>query len=462
MNNVNMNNLTLMTDSYKLCHHLMYPELTEAIYSYFEARKGATYNKTIFFGLQYILQEFLAKGITEQDIIEGKLVTGFHLGDESHYNEEMWRYILEEHGGKIPVRIKAVPEGTPVDINNVMMTVESLDDKITAPLTNSIESMLTHVWGTCTLATLSREIRILCKHYLTETGCGLEGLDFMLHDFGYRGAAGHHAAAINGMGHLISFKGTDTIPAMLAAHNHYDADFATLAYSIPASEHSVMTALKEEGEKEQFKRMLTQFPTGVMAVVIDSYNYRRFILEYAKEFKDLILARDGKLVFRPDSGEPFSVTIEVLEALEEVFGTTRNEKKYKVLNPKVGAIWGDGIAYAGIRGILFTMESNNWAASNIVFGMGGGLHQQMTRDTQRFAFKSSSQKRDGEWHDVYKKPLDASKASKRGKLALIINDKGNFETVPEGTKHDLLETVFENGEVVKTYTFEEVRANAQV
>ena len=209
--------------------------------------------------------------------------------------------------------------------------------------------------------------------------------------------------------------------------------------------------------------MLDRFPKGILSVVIDSYNYRRFIDEYAKEFKDQILARDGKVVFRPDSGDPDSVTIDVLEGLDTVFGSTKNAKGYRQLNPKVGTLWGDGIDYNGIRGILYTMRNNHWCADNIVFGMGGGFLQKINRDTQRFAFKSSAQQRSDVWYDIQKNPLDTSKKSKSGRLILTSNN-GQFETirVEEATESTVnrLKPVFVNGLMVNEITFDQVRANA--
>jgi len=459
---MNKENLTVLTDSYKVLHHAMYPSDTQTVYSYFEARVGATFNKTVFFGLQYLIKEYLVKGITKKDIDEGEELVVAHLGSAEYFNREMWEHILRVHGGRLPLRIMAVPEGTPVDINNVMMTVENTDPRC-APLTNHFESLLTHVWGPSTVASLSREVKILLNYYLEATGGNMGALNFMLHDFGFRGVNQCEAAGIAGAGHIVNFMGTDTIAAMQYAREYYDAPINGLAYSVPASEHSVMTARGESGEKAVFKQMLDRFPKGILSVVIDSYNYRRFIDEYAKEFKDQILARDGKVVFRPDSGDPDSVTIDVLEGLDTVFGSTKNAKGYRQLNPKVGTLWGDGIDYNGIRGILYTMRNNHWCADNIVFGMGGGFLQKINRDTQRFAFKSSAQQRSDVWYDIQKNPLDTSKKSKSGRLILTSNN-GQFETirVEEATESTVnrLKPVFVNGLMVNEITFDQVRANA--
>ena len=453
------NNIILNTDSYKQTHHLMEVPGTETVYSYFESRNGAKYNKTVFFGLQYLIREYLAGNVVTTGMIEeaDRMCRG-HFGMEL-FNRKMWEHIVDVHNGKLPLRIRAVKEGSCVDVSNVLLTVENTDP-LCAPLTNHCETLLSNLWGPCTTASLSREVKILCAHYLNETGGSSGAVSFMLHDFGQRGVAAPEVAALNGAGHLINFMGTDTMLAMQLVDQYYNATMP-VAYSVPASEHSIMTALGPEGEFKVFERLLDTYPKGILSLVIDSYDYRRFVSEYALKLKDKILARDGKVVFRPDSGDPDAVTLDVLQGLKTVFGATKNAKGYWSLNPKVGALWGDGIDYDGIRGILFTMRNTGWAADNIVFGMGGGLLQKQNRDTQRFAFKSSAQQRDGVWYDVFKKPIDSSKASKRGRLKLIKSPTG-YCTVGENDYPELtdcLETVFENGIMKRTQTFDEIRAN---
>ena len=458
-----MENIITMTDSYKMTHWNQYPEGTTGVYSYFESRNGAKYNKTVVFGLQYLIMKHLVGVVVTQDKIEQAAeLCAAHFGTDAYFNRPMWEHILNEHGGKLPVRIKAVPEGTAVGVSNVLMTVENTDPKCYA-LTNHLETMLTHVWSASTTATLSYELHKLLDFYREQTSCDDALLKFRLHDFGFRGVSSVESAAVQGAGHLLNFMGSDTIAAMELARDYYDAQYEGLAYSVPATEHSVMTSLGPDGEVVLLGNLLNRHPTGILSLVIDSYDYRRFILEYALAYKKEIEARDGVTVFRPDSGDPDTVTLDVLNSLESVFGSTKNDKGYKVLNPKVGVLWGDGIDYMGIRGILYTMKAQGWAASNIVFGCGGGLLQKMNRDTQRFAFKCAAQRRgEDEWIDIFKKPIDVSKASKKGRLSLIkVGDE--FQTVPElapdDPAKDYLETVFEDGELVRKMTFEECRKN---
>lgn len=459
-------NVCTLTDSYKLGHYPMYPSNTEKVYSYFEARKGAKFNKTVFFGLQAILlKNFVGQVIDLEKMVIGRDIVDRHIGP-GVFNTEGWNYIIKEHDGRLPLRIRAVPEGTPVPVDNVMMTVENTDPNCWW-LTNFLETVLTHVWAPSTVATLSREVKILMKHYLDETSdIGDIALPFMLHDFGFRGVSSVESAGLEGAGHLVNFKGTDTVRALETAMAYYDAEMP--AFSVLATEHSIMTSRGKEGEYQVLEDLVNTYREGILSVVIDSYNDERFILEYAKNLKDRIVSRKpsetapGKVVFRPDSGDPVATTIRILECIENVFGSEINSKGYKCLNPSVGILWGDGIDYQGIRSILFTMKQQGWAADNIVFGMGGGLHQKINRDTQRFAFKASAQKRDGEWYDIHKMPKDRTKASKKGRLALVHDDVYGFKTIsnPKGNEGDVLQTVFENGELVREYTFDDVIANA--
>lgn len=462
-------NIILNTDSYKCMHFNMYPKDTEFVYSYFESRSGAKYNKTVFFGLQYYLKKYLAGPVvTRERIEEAAELVKAHLGDEKYFNREMWEYILEKYNGHLPIEIRAVSEGTPVSVSNVLMTVVNTDPKCAA-LTNHLETILSQIWAACTVATLSYEVYNLIKHYRNETG-SFAGIKFGLHDFGFRGTSSLEFAGLGGAAHILNFMGTDTIPAMIIARDYYGAPLTGLAYSVPATEHSIMTSRGKDGEEQLFGELLENYPDGILSVVIDSYDYKGFIKKIALKYKNAILARKGKVVFRPDSGDPCSVTLKVFDMLAEIFGTTINEKGYRLLHPNVGVLWGDGIEYDGIRSILFTLRNNGYSTDCVVFGMGGGLLQKINRDTQRFAFKSSAQCRSGVWHDISKNPLDSSKASKKGILKLIQNEDGVFHTekvLPTSNQefslddfsNDLLNTVFVNGIITKELTFEQVRKN---
>ncbi len=458
-------NVITACDSYKLGHWKQYPEGTQSIYSYFESRIGAKFDETVFFGLQYLLKKhYLDACFDKFDIMNAETLSGYHFGMPEMFNHPMWDHILNEHGARLPLEIRAVPEGMPVKTGNVLMTVENtcLD---CAPLTNHLETVLTHVWYSSTVATLSREVKKIIKKWLEATNCPLTGLDFMLHDFGARGVSSVESASIGGAAHLVNFKGTDTIVAMETAMKYYNAKYNDLAFSVPATEHSVMTSMGREGERTVFKNILDKHPKGILSVVIDSYNYRDFI-EMTGEFREQILNRDGILVYRPDSGDPQKVTLNVVKHLGNIFGIEYHGR-YTTINPKVRVLWGDGIDIDGIDGIFDYLEKYNWAADVMAcFGMGGGLLQKVNRDLQKFAFKCSAQQRYDTWYDIWKDPVDGSKTSKKGKLALIKKEDGSFETVSFTGKrrpdNDLLELVFKDGVLYRDQNFTDIRSRASI
>lgn len=459
------NNICLLTDSYKVTHHYFYPKGTQKIYSYLESRVGAEFNKTIFYGLQYIIKKYLEGPVVTQDKIDeaDKLISS-HIGEDI-FNKAGWEYILDEHDGYLPIEIKAVPEGTPVDVSNVLMTAENTDDK-SYWLTNYLESLLLQVWYPSTVATLSAEVRKLCNFYLDVTGSSKDNLGFMLHDFGYRGATSTESAMLSGSAHLLSFSGTDTIPALTIPENYYN-DCELYGFSVQATEHSVMTSLGPEDEIDQILNVIDTAKEGILSIVIDSYDYRNFLIEAGRSdsvLNEAILnfldGENNKVVFRPDSGEPVSTTIDCLNLLSDGFGSHLTDKGYRVFDLNIGLLWGDGLNYQKIRDILFAMKSNGWAAENIIFGMGGGLHTAVNRDTQRNAFKCSAQLRDGEWHDIFKNPLDSSKKSKTGRFKLV-HENDSFKTVSiDEDGRDYLQTVFRNGELLIDDKFSNIKNRA--
>jgi nicotinamide phosphoribosyltransferase len=463
---MNQNNLILKTDSYKLGHYNQYPKGTTGVYSYAEARIGGKYKELVFFGLQPLLRKLAGSVVTKEDVNDAWHLANAHFGNPDVFNYDGWMYIVEELDGKLPIRVKAMPEGSVVELGTAVFTIENTDPKCFW-LTNALESFLLHVWYPSTVATLSRAVKQNLAGYLERTSDNPDAINFMLHDFGYRGATTDEAAAIGGLGHLVNFMGTDTLPALLLGINEYEANLETLGFSVVATEHSVMTALGAAGERSQVQRLLDDNPTGIISCVIDSYNPYKFVDMCGQVFKQKIMRRDGKFVFRPDSTTdrdptPEAHVITLLEVIGRYFGTTTNSKGFRVLDPHVGILWGDGIDADGIEKILRLMEREGWAADNIVFGMGGGLLQKVNRDTQRWAVKSSAQRRNTEvWVPVQKNPLDTTKKSKAGRLKNI-RTAGRVVTVREDQSdaQDLLQVVFEDGVLVREYTFDEVRALA--
>ncbi len=455
-------NIILKTDSYKMSHRAQYPSNTSRVYSYFESRTGARYQNTIFFGLQYLLKKHL-EGIviTRDHIAQAEGFFSVHMaGSSAVFNKAGWEHILNVHNGMLPVRIKAVPEGTAVPVSNVLMTVENTDPACYW-LTNYLETLLVQVWYPCVVATISNAVRKTIRLGLIDTG-DTAGLDYKLHDFGFRGVSSLESAEIGGLAHLVNFNGTDTIPAISAGIQYYDS--GVCAHSIPASEHSTITSWGKNRELDAYANMLEQYPTGLVACVSDSYDiFNACENLWGTELKEKIISRKGTLVIRPDSGPIVPTLLKVLSILWDKFGGTINSKFYKVLDSHIRVIQGDGCTPETITEIIECLKLHHWSIDNIAFGMGGGLLQKLDRDTQKFAFKCSSiTNASGASIDVYKSPIgDSTKASKRGRLKLI-REQGSFKTVSESHPgDDLLETVFENGELVKNYTFDEIRKRAR-
>jgi nicotinamide phosphoribosyltransferase len=454
-----MNILTL-TDSYKFSHYAQYPEGTKRVYSYFESRTGAKFRDTVFFGLQYFLKEYL-QGIvvTQEKIAEAKALCDVHIGPDL-FNEKGWTRILEKYNGRLPVRINAVPEGTPVPVSNVLMTVENTDEEFPW-LVNYLETLLVQVWYPCTVATQSREMKKIFLKYLEETG-DPAGIGFKLHDFGFRGVSSVESAGLGGAAHLVNFLGTDTVRGLEVARDYYKAGIC--GFSIPASEHSTITSWGRDGEEAAMRNMLTKYPTGLVACVSDSWDVLNACENiWGGALADLVQGRTGTVVVRPDSGDPLEVLPQILEILGRKLGYSTNEKGFKVLNPKVRVIQGDGITFETVEPILAALKAEGWSADNLAMGSGGGLLQMLNRDTQRFAFKCSSVQVGEEWRDVYKAPAtDPTKNSKRGRVELFKTENG-YETMIEGPKgSEVLRTVFQNGMIMQDETFDSVRLLARV
>jgi len=454
-------NLALQTDSYKFTHWKQYPPGTEHVYSYLESR-GGMFGQLVFFGLQYYLQHYLCGAVVnEEDVEQAQRFVDLHLGP-GMFNREGWMHIVRKHAGKLPVVIKAVPEGSVVDVSNVLMTIENTDP-VCYWLPNYLETLLLKVWYPITVGTLLRAIRCVTLSALERSG-DPSLIDFKLHDFGYRGVSSEETAAIGAAAHLINFKGTDTVAGIRLLQRYYNSDQME-GFSVPAAEHSTITAWGRENEALAYSNMLTQFPTGTVAVVSDSYNvYNACEKIWGEALHDKILARDGTLVVRPDSGNPREVVLKVLGILGEKFGYEMNSKGYRVLNPKIRVIQGDGVNFWTIQDTLTAMNRAGWSADNITFGMGGALLQQLNRDTQKFAFKTSNVTINGKDHEVFKDPVEGhEKMSKRGRLALHLNH-GSWSTArvqrDASDKDDQLRPVFRDGELLVSQSVAEIRERA--
>jgi len=476
-------NIMLLSDSYKTSHWRQYPPGTTEVYSYFESR-GGKFPEVCFFGLQYFLKRYLqGVVVTKEKIDAAEEVVNAHmgLGEMKHFNREGWEYILNNHGGRLPIKIKAAPEGMVVPVKNVLMTVVNTDPKCFW-LTNYLETLLVQVWYPMTVATQSREQKKIILDYLIKTGTDLKNMPnelpaplklinvgYQLNDFGCRGVSSMETAAIGGAGHLVNFAGSDTMPGLCMAIDYYKQPLAAcIGTSVPAAEHSTITSWGRDGEKDAFKNMLTQYPEGIVAVVSDSYNiYDACEKLWGKELKDIVASRKappGKLVVRPDSGEPKKIVVEVLDRLAKNFPPTKNAAGFKELPPYIRVIQGDGISIESLRDILENMTKHKWAATNVCFGSGGALLQKMDRDTQKCAFKCCEIIVDGKPRPVYKDPVtDQGKKSKQGRLKLV-RQNGKITTLTDGQgaeEDDLLVEVFCNGKVTKTFDFGAVRTEAE-
>lgn len=465
-------NLILLADAYKYSHYKLYVPGTTKIYSYLESR-GGVFNETVFYGLQYVLKEYLqGEVITREFIDEAEEIMDEVFGRKGVFKRENFEYILKKYNGRLPIRIKAVPEGTALPIHNVLMTIENTDPNCFW-LTNFLESLLMQAWYPSTVATLSRAIKKMVIDYYNTTADdeAKAGIDFVLNDFGFRGVSSVESAGLGGSAHLLNFMGSDTVYASAFAKKYYQAK-KTYGLSVPATEHSIMTLLGKEGEKEIFAHVLNAYPEGIIACVSDSFDiFKATADHWGTEFKEQILKRNGTLVIRPDSGDPVKTLLKVFEILFEKFGATVNSKGYRVLPKQVRVIQGDGIDHESIPKIYEALKQNGISAENLVLGMGGALLQKINRDTQKYAIKCSYAEVDGKGMEVRKNPVEMNeqgeitesfKISKAGKLKLIQTD-GRYQTVNEdqpGT--DLLETVFENGVILKEYSYESIRERVKI
>lgn len=461
-----VDNVLYLADSYKISHYKQYPVGTSHIYAYFESR-GGKFPEVCFFGLQYILKRWLVGPVVNEKMVEEAKEFYFsHFGGREIFNFAGWMRIVEKHGGYLPLKIKAIPEGTVVPIRNVLFTVENTDPEVPW-LTTWFETLLVQVWYPMTVCTSSRAQKLLIAQYLHETSDTINELPFKLHDFGYRGASSIESASIGGAAHLVNFVGTDTVAGVKLCKKFYSEPMA--GFSIPAAEHSTITAWQKSGESNAYLNILKSFPVGPVSVVSDSYDLFHAVSNiWGEELKQYVIDRSerGSLVIRPDSGDPVKVVLKVLTLLAEKFPTKINKKGYRVLPPYLRVMQGDGICYESIAEILEELKRHKWSAENVIFGTGGALLQKLNRDTQKCAFKCSHIVVDGEERDIWKCPkTDVSKTSKKGRLTLQKDEHGNFITVQEGLgeeSKDFLVTVFENGKLLVDYTLAEIRARAEI
>ena len=457
-------NRIIDTDSYKASHWLQYPPNTTRAFFYLESRgSDRNWNDTVFFGLQYILKRYFASPFTQEMVEEAREVITAH---GLPFNYAGWSRLVEKHEGRLPLRIRAVPEGSIVPLQNVLMTVETTDAEF-AWLASWFETQLMRIWYAITVATQSYQIKKDVYKYLIESSDDPDGeILYKVHDFGARGVSSQETAAIGGAAHLVNFLGTDTMAALLLHREFYHASMA--GFSIPAAEHSTVTAWGRDAEVESYRNLLRNFakPGALLAVVSDSWNiYNAVEHLWGEQLRQEVIDSGARIVIRPDSGDPVEVVSRVAALLGEKFGCQTNSKGFKVLN-NVRIIQGDGVSQDSVNNILAKLKSDGMSASNIAFGIGGSLLQKVNRDTMRFAYKCSAIVVDGRLREVYKEPVtDKKKFSKRGRLDLIkIGDE--YQTVKmdsvemSSMPNSALETVFEDGRVMVDDTLDAIRLRA--
>lgn len=481
-------NLLLMSDSYKISQPGQYPPNSTRVISYLESR-GGEFNNTVFDGLNYLLKKYLVgQVVTMEKIDDAEQFWNAHFGKKV-FPRHLWEYIVTAYKGVLPVRIKAVREGSVVGTRNVLMIIENLDPKCWW-LTNFLETLLVEVWYPTTVATLSREIKKVFfkyfKHATTYSDAEIMNIiQFMLHDFGVRGASSPQSAAWGGAAHLLNFLGTDNAMAIRLAQKWYNTT-AMLGFSVCASEHSTITSWEKEHEIDAYRNMLKLYPNGTFACVSDSYDIVNATDKmWMGELLPDVLKRDGRLVIRLDSGSAKVTIKNIFEIIWNKAGGKVNDKGFRVMNDKIRILQGDGVNYHSIIDILDMMIAEKISPENIVFGMGGALLQKVDRDTQKFAFKCCAllkQTEAGEvMVDVVKSPIEfdelgnrvvSFKTSKKGFQKLIKNaealtERDLYYTISNhdadfDSAFDELVTVFELGQMVTDYTFEEKRERAKI
>ena len=481
-----------LTDGYKLDHRRQYPEGTEFVYSNWTPRSNSYFPEAedgcVVFGIQYFIKEYLIKRFNEDffNLDEDVAVKTFErrintfLGE----NEVGTEHIQALHQlGYLPIRIKALPEGDLCPIGVPMLTIINTDPRFFW-LTNFLETMMSMcLWLPMTSATTARIYRKELERHARKTMFPKDiELGFNCHDFSMRGMAGLEAAITSGMGHLTSFIGSETIPAVAACEEYYNADAEKelISATVPATEHSVMCAGGMEDEFGTFKRLLTElYPKGFVSIVSDTWDFWQVITDFIPRLKNEILARDGRFVVRPDSGTPEDIICGTgnaddpehtrkgaYECLWDIFGGTYTENGYKVLDTHIGMIYGDSITIERQREIYRRLEAKGFAATNLVLGIGSYTYQYRTRDSLGFAMKATWCRVNGKYRPIFKSPKtdNGMKKSLKGLLS-VVKENGKYKVYdnvsPEEEYQSCLEIVFEDGKIVRDWSLNEVRENVR-
>lgn len=485
---------TLLCDFYKIGHLHQYPEKTEIVFSTWTPRSGKhlpNVKEVVAFGIQGFIkeldetfQENFFNKTKEEVVADYSRIIKNCLFVDTPYT----KHIEELHDlGYLPIKVNALDEGTLVPFSVPMMTIENTDPKFFW-LTNYIETIASAtLWKPTTTASIARVYRQILNENAIETTGSIAGVEFQGHDFSMRGLSGVEDAARTGAGHLLSFVGTDTIPAISYLEQYYGANVEKelVGCSVNATEHSVMSASGKEGEFETYRRLVEDvYPTGIVSIVSDTWDLWHVLTDTIPKLKEVILNRDGgpesldKVVIRPDSGDPADILCGnpnstnphaqkgVIELLWDTFGGTTTEQGYKLLNPAIGVIYGDAITIDRCKEICNRLKEKGFATTNVVYGIGSYTYQYITRDSLGFAMKATSVTINGEERAIFKDPVtdDGTKKSALGKVSVhkdyngnIFYIDGNGDKLNNFDSEDLLTTVYKNGVLVKNVTLEELR-----
>ena len=513
-------NPLFLTDGYKTGHHQQYPKGTSLVYSNFTPRSNKHAPKgcdhVVSFGQQMVMtqiHEAFQRDFFSQpkDVVCGQMKEELTLYLGTDYDVTHFEKLHDL--GYLPISVKAIPEGTLVPIKVPVLTIYNTHPDFYW-LTNYLETILSNLlWKPMTSATIAHQYRKVLAGWMEKTDpANAWFIDWQGHDFSMRGMDSVEAVISSGLGHLTSFSGTDSLPAIYGARKYYGAA-GFVAGSVPATEHSVMCAGGKEDEIETFRRLLETYPTGILSVVSDTWDLWKVCTEHVVTLKEEILARDGKLVIRPDSGDPADIlcgpimvrtniqvdndlivrladgktivnpsdeyllkpeTKGVIELLWDVFGGTVNEQGYKVLDPHIGAIYGDSITIDRANEICYRLAAKGFASTNVVLGIGSFTYQYNTRDTFGFAMKATyvevkHQAESGspafsiEGREIFKDPItdDGTKKSATGLLWVDKNDSGAYilfdKVTWEGESRGFLKPIYKDGEFMNTTTLAEIR-----
>lgn len=475
------------TDAYKLDHRRQYPDGTTLVYSNWTPRKSRKdgIHQITLFGLQYFIKKYLIEDFQKNffDKDKKEILSNYQRRVNNYLGENKVgiEHISALHDlGYLPIKIKAIPEGESVSIRTPMFVIYNTRPEFFW-LTNYFETLLSMtVWLPCTSATIAKEYRRILDAYAQETSSNPSFVDWQGHDFSMRGMAGMEAAMMSAAGHLLSFTGSDTIPAVDFLEQYYQAnsDEEIVAGSIAATEHSVMSMGSNEGEFKTFHRLITEtYPTGMLSIVSDTWNLWKVLDDYLPTLKNSILQRDGKIVIRPDSGDPADIIcgkansthpserMGVIESLWNTFGGHVNSKGFKELDPHIGAIYGDSITLERAEEICRRLKKKGFASTNIVFGIGSYTYQYNTRDTFGFAMKATYGEIQGEGRDIFKDPItdDGMKKSARGLLRLN-EENGQYkleQKVDWNREGGAMRTVYEDGRLLIDESLKTIRQRVQ-